>query len=233
MAANTELGWYGKLPTAGDFLQQRLSEPLIAGWSGWFTSGLMQWPQSHGNNSEIFARAPVWNFALPATLGTQQVQIGCLMPSRDRVGRDWPLLATLTVPVQRWHPAQLAVSGRWFQSLGAVLQQAVSLRQTREQLDRAIDALRPLPEMASIDSAAAAELRDRRTSLAWDEVSHRFDPLQYISYWWTNQSDGYPLTSHKHSGNLTATLFTQLFHPCAAAQAGRHGLYPPMFDRSD
>ncbi|WP_338510636.1 type VI secretion system-associated protein TagF [Erwinia aphidicola] len=232
MAANTDLGLYGKLPTAGDFLQHRMPEALINSWSNWFQLGLIHWHHHHDGASDLFSQAPVWNFALPATLGVQRVQLGCLMPSRDRVGRAWPLLVLQSVPMKYWHPAQLAISGDWFQEVGSTMVQAVQQRHTAEWLEQALCGIAPLslPDTGRSDIMDVIGYQDLPCTLDWREVATRFDPLQYTSYWWTNQSDGYPLASHKHSGNLTAQLFSQLFHPAAAAQPGRHGLYPPMFE---
>ncbi|WP_147197198.1 type VI secretion system-associated protein TagF [Pantoea sp. MBD-2R] len=226
------LGWYGKLPGTGDFLQRRLPEAIVASWSNWFQQGLSLWYHQSEGDGELFSRAPVWNFAVPATLGVQRVQIGCLLPSRDRVGRTWPLLALQSVPVSLWHPAQLAVSGDWFQTLGETLHQAVSQQSTPERLEQRLLTLPPLslPDTGRSDIMDVIGYQDLPCTLAWHEVATRFDPMRYTSYWWTNQSDGYPLASHKHSGNLTAQLFSQLFDPAAVAQPGRHGLYPPMFE---
>ncbi|MBK0030658.1 type VI secretion system-associated protein TagF [Erwinia sp. S43] len=232
MATSTELGWYGKLPAAGDFVHRRMPESQLAQWSNWFKSGVVQWQQLHNNCTEAFARAPIWNFALPATLGVQQVQIGCLMPSRDRVGRVWALMAAQKIAVSQWHPVQLAMAGEWFNALGTALQQAVHQQKSVDETELAITNLDPLPETVKLDASTIIGYRDSPT-LAWPEVSRRFDPLQYTSYWWTNQYDGCPLVTHKHSGNLTAQLFTQLFHPTLAENPGRHGLYPPMFDQAD
>ncbi|WP_158782873.1 type VI secretion system-associated protein TagF [Pantoea sp. BAV 3049] len=232
MPENNKLGWYGKLPGTGDFLQWRIPEAIVTNWSNWFLLGLTHWHHHSEGVSEQFSHAPVWNFALPATLGVQRVQIGCLLPSRDRVGRSWPLLALQSVPVAQWHPAQLAVSGDWFQQLGETLHHAVSAPFSAEQLEQELLALPPLslPDTGRSDIMDVIGYQDLPCTLAWREVAVKFDPMQYTSYWWTNQSDGYPLASHKHSGNLTAQLFSQLFDPAAVAQPGRHGLYPPMFE---
>lgn len=226
------LGWYGKLPATGDFLQRRLPEAIVNSWSNWFQLGLTHWHHHRTGNSEVFSRAPVWNFALPATLGAQRVQIGCMVPSRDRVGRAFPLMALQSVPVSHWHPAQLTVSGDWFDSLGKALHLAVTSSFTPDELASTLMSLPPLslPDTGRSDIMDVIGYQDLPCTLAWQEVAARFNPGQYTSYWWTNQSDGYPLTSHKHSGNLTAQLFSQLFDPDAVAQPGRHGLYPPMFE---
>ncbi|WP_338563114.1 type VI secretion system-associated protein TagF [Erwinia sp. E_sp_B04_7] len=232
MPENSALGWYGKLPTTGDFLQRRLPEAIVSSWSNWFQLGLTHWHHHRTENRELFSRAPVWNFALPATLGVQRVQIGCLVPSRDRVGRAFPLMALQSVTVSHWHPAQLAVSGDWFASLGNALHQAVSGNFSPDELASTLQSLPPLslPDTGRSDIMDVIGYQDLPCTLAWREAAARFNPGQYTSYWWTNQSDGYPLVSHKHSGNLTAQLFSQLFDPDAVAQPGRHGLYPPMFE---
>lgn len=232
MAAYTAPGWYGKLPSTGDFLHHRLSEQQISPWNHWFQQGLMHWHQQAWSYSANFLHAPVWNFVLPVTATRPHVQMGCLLPSCDRVGRAWPLLVLQSVPMKYWHPAQLAISGDWFQEVGSTMVQAVQQRHTAEWLEQALCGIAPLslPDTGRSDIMDVIGYQDLPCTLDWREVATRFDPLQYTSYWWTNQSDGYPLASHKHSGNLTAQLFSQLFHPAAAAQPGRHGLYPPMFD---
>ena len=104
MAAYTAPGWYGKLPSTGDFLHHRLSEQQITPWNHWFQQGLMHWHQQDDAVTANFLRAPVWNFVLPITPTRQQVQMGCLLPSCDRVGRAWPLLALHSFPLSRIYP---------------------------------------------------------------------------------------------------------------------------------
>lgn len=230
MIASSELQWYGKLPAAGDFVQRRMPPALNTRWSHWFQQGLID-RQHHLPAGDVpLSSGPVWNFVLPATLGVQKVQLGCLLLSRDRVGRTWPLLAQHSLTVCEWHPEQLDVAGQWFNALGATLLAAVNNATPADQLEQALQALAPLSRPAQDVRLAELESGDRPCRLAWQEVARRFDPLHYTSYWWTNQAGHAPLQTHRHSGNLTARLFTQLFHPTAGKRAGRHGFYPPMFD---
>lgn len=37
------ISWYGKLPSAGDFLQRRFPDALQRQWSHWFQVGLLNW----------------------------------------------------------------------------------------------------------------------------------------------------------------------------------------------
>lgn len=123
----------------------RGQEDAIHGWSSWFQAGLVYWHLEHARRDEPFGLAPIWNFAVPATLGVQRVQIGCLMPSRDRVGRIWPLLAVKSIPLEAWHPSQLAIAGDWFTELGSALFQAVRELHSVDWLDQALRGVAPCP----------------------------------------------------------------------------------------
>ncbi|MDO6408596.1 type VI secretion system-associated protein TagF [Pantoea phytobeneficialis] len=232
MATHTAPGWYGKLPTTGDFLRQRLSENSVTSWSHWFQQGLLHWHQQENATTQHFLAAPVWNFVLPISPLRPQVQMGCLLPSCDRVGRAWPLLALRSFPVSQWHPAQLALSGDWYQELGMTLLRAVRDAQTADMLELAIQQMSPLlvPEKRRTDIMDVIGFADLPSSLSWREVADHFDPHEHISYWWSNRSDGFAHATHKHSGPLTAQLFALLFNPASGAQPGRNGLYPPMFE---
>lgn len=160
------------------------------------------------------------------------MQLGCLLPSCDRVGRAWPLLALHSIPLSAWHASQLAISGDWYQELGALLWQAVRDRHSPDALETQIQQLAPLllPDKQRSDIMDVIGFDDLPCTLSWREVADRFDPQQHISYWWSNRSDGFAHATHKHSGPLTAQLFSLLFNPAAGAQPGRNGLYPPMFE---
>lgn len=232
MAANEVPGWYGKLPAAGDFLRHRLDEKHLATWTHWFQQGLMQWHSQPDATLHHFLQSPVWNFILPVTPGIQQIQMGCLLPSCDRVGRAWPLLALRTFSPAEWHPSQLTLAGDWFQDLGKTLCQAVHEHFSAGQLEQQMQSLPALlvPGSKHSDIMDIIGFTELPCSLSWQEVAERFVPQQHISYWWTNRSDGFAHATHKHSGNLTSDLFTLLFNPATGAQPRRNGLYPPMFD---
>ncbi|QKJ86969.1 type VI secretion system-associated protein TagF [Paramixta manurensis] len=232
MAERLAPGWYGKLPVAGDFLQRRLPDNLVTSWANWFQQGLSDWHHQPAVSTEVFLRAPVWNFVLPPSAGVQRIQMGCLLPSCDRVGRAWPLLALHTFALHEWHPAQLAVSGDWYQALGDTLLRGVRQSLSPDQLEQQLTSLIPLPVPEKQRSAIMDVIgyQDLPCTLSWHEVADRFDPHQFMSYWWSNRSDGFVHATHKHSGSLTAQLFSLLFNPAAGAQPGRNGLYPPMFE---
>lgn len=95
-------GWYGKLPTLGDFASRRLESDFIDGWDGWLAAGMLALrQQDEAGWLQAYLLGPSWRFvlmpgALPGRLG-EQAWAGVLMPSVDRVGRYFPF--TLVQPL--------------------------------------------------------------------------------------------------------------------------------------
>lgn len=222
--------WFGKLPSTGDFLQRRFPDVLQRQWSHWFQIGLHNWQNSddaRNSADRAFHKAPVWNFAVPPMLGSQLVQIGCLSPGRDSVGRQYPVCALLAFTPAEWSPPLLACAGEWYQRLGRTLLHAVRNGFSAEQLDLALLSI-PAPQVP--DGLVMADVDLYAEGTGWKQAAECFDPMRQTSFWWTNRCDGYPQYTHVHSGNFTGQLFSLLFDPAGGARPGRHGLYPPMFD---
>lgn len=230
------ISWYGKLPGAGDFLQRHFPDSLKRQWSQWFQLGLYHWQkdEADGLAERQFNNAPVWNFVIPPMPGSQQIQMGCLLPGHDSVGRLYPLCALRCISPAQWSSPQLTQAGPWYRELGRTLFNAVRYGYCAEQLERALVDLPPLT--AGTDALGAGILEaigysdDRQDVLEWTQAAECFSPQRPASFWWTNRSDGFPLYTHVHSGNFTSQLFTLLFSPAGGARPGRHGLYPPMFE---
>jgi type VI secretion system protein ImpM len=227
MRLSSPPGWYGKLPGSGDFMRRRLPENVVSRWSHWFSSGM----QRIGAQAEPqLQRAPVWNFVVPASLGAPWVQMGCLLPARDRVGRQYPICAMQLCAPEAWHPLRLKLAGDWYYRLGKTLSQAVHNRYSGDQLDAALLAL-DAPAMPSgtprSDVLDIIGYDDAPDTLNWPKLASFFDPEQYSSFWWSNQSDGSAFYTHSHSGNFTSQLFFRLFDPLSSHQ----GLHTPMFGK--
>lgn len=102
MAQAPAPGWYGKLPTLGDFASRRLPAEFIEPWDLWLGHGLAAQRETLGNDwLDAYLHSPVWRFVLmPGVLPglpADTAMAGVLMPSVDRVGRYFPL--TLVAPL--------------------------------------------------------------------------------------------------------------------------------------
>jgi type VI secretion system protein ImpM len=117
--AMNRYSWYGKLPSAGDFLQRRFPDTLQRQWSHWFQVGLLAWQQEEQRSGERqFHKAPVWNFVVPPMLGSQMIQMGCLLPGRDSVGRQYPVCIQLSFAPSEWSTSLLSQAESWYQQIG-------------------------------------------------------------------------------------------------------------------
>lgn len=94
-----EPGFYGKLPSKGDFVTRRLSQKFVEAWDTWLQNGLQTSQDRLGEDwLSVYMTSPIWRFALSAGVGGRDVMTGVLMPSVDRVGRYFPL--TLAVALE-------------------------------------------------------------------------------------------------------------------------------------
>jgi type VI secretion system protein ImpM len=89
-----KVGFFGKLPGYGDFVQRNTHPALIDTWDNWLLQSLEISRQQLGDNwKEIYFNSPIWRFTLPTgTLGgTANSWIsGFMMPSVDSAGRCYP-----------------------------------------------------------------------------------------------------------------------------------------------
>lgn len=103
-------GYFGKLPARGDFVGAGLPENFIAPWDAWCRNWLTASRTQLGADwFEAWMEGPIWHFLLqPGACGPQAVR-GVLLPSADKVGRQFPfLLAALAGNVQA-----LAAGDNW------------------------------------------------------------------------------------------------------------------------
>lgn len=223
---NGRLGWYGKIPASGDFVHRRLPRELIAWWDRWLQHGVAGLKQaSDAQTARGFAGAPIWNFAIPAGLGAGVAQLGCLAPSRDRVGRGYPLCVALPMRADEYHSSLLDGAGDYYREIGMNMLAAVRHGCTPELFDRSllyvslprIGPEAPLSGGNDIMDILNAGTNQPATPLAarslaaWPDLPFCFNPSSHTSYWWTNQADGAPLQTYVHGGALNATLFSRLF----------------------
>lgn len=83
-----ELGFYGKLPTYGDFIQKRLPQEFINSWHEWLQDGMRAVRENEPENwLTYYLNCPAWCFVLSAGICGSQPVAGVTIPSVDRVGR--------------------------------------------------------------------------------------------------------------------------------------------------
>lgn len=87
------LGWYGKLPSLGDFASRRIPSDVLETWDAWLSGGLANAQAADLENwLSRYLSSPSWRFLLmpDAMRPGYATHAGVLMPSVDRVGRYFP-----------------------------------------------------------------------------------------------------------------------------------------------
>lgn len=154
-------GWFGKIPTLGDFVRRNLPESFVEPWDAWLSEELWQAQLALTDDwSQTWQRVPMWYFALGAEVVDELSWQGVLVPSVDRVGREFPLTIALS---QGRHTA--ARGAQWWGALGELARRAVGPDGSADLLDEALAACAGEPAGLARDhgrSACAAE-PDRET----------------------------------------------------------------------
>jgi type VI secretion system ImpM family protein len=92
-------GFFGKLPSHGDFVSRRLSRDFLDVWDGWLQHCMAESKATLGENwLNVFLTSPIWRFAMTPGACGDEAYIGVLTPSVDRVGRYFPLSIVASAP---------------------------------------------------------------------------------------------------------------------------------------
>lgn len=92
------IGFFGKIPSRGDFVRFGLSQSVTTAWDGWVQAVLPKAEARFGDNwSEIWRAVRPWRFTFgPGVCGPVSLS-GLWLPSIDKVGRTFPLLIAAEV----------------------------------------------------------------------------------------------------------------------------------------
>lgn len=94
-----EVGFFGKLPSHGDFVRRRIADDFVTAWDAWLQQCLSDSRQTLGEAwLDTYLTSPVWRFALAPTVCGAAAVAGILVPSVDRVGRYFPLTLVWQTP---------------------------------------------------------------------------------------------------------------------------------------
>ncbi len=223
-----QVGFYGKLPSHGDFLQRRVSEAFVDVWDGWLSECLPASRTIFGARwLEIYLTSPVWRFVCAAGAVGPAPVIGLIAPSVDQVGRYFPI----TIVAELAPDVSLVAAAGWERFFDIaerlVIETLAPEHVNFDQFDAGVAALgRELATMSgplelTMDEAAVAILTD--TPKPWQlplrnsaDVTLAFEQL--VSYhleakyrplvlWWTEGSALVEPSCLVHKGLPDAALY--------------------------
>ena len=147
------VGAFGKMPGMGDFLRLNLPAGVVQVWDTWLQAALVTARQSLGGGWDAcYMSAPIWRFSLPATADLPALS-GIIMPSVDRVGRQYPL--TLAAPCAGIPALRHFANAGFFDQLEDIALTALDTDMGRDALaERLAGVTLTVPPSGPIDHAA-------------------------------------------------------------------------------
>lgn len=214
--ASAAIGFFGKLPSHGDFVRRSLPAELVNHWDPWLQAGLAESRQVLGETwMERYLSGPIWRFGLSAGVCGEAPWLGAMMPSVDRVGRYFPLTVAARIPADQGLFAAAAGAGPWLGELEQVMLRA--LEEDGLTADDLAEQLADIPPLVgtppggpagdprpaepsapiAVPLGAAAELQEATAALI--EVMAR-RCLGPFSLWWSAGSAYVEPTARVYSG---------------------------------
>jgi len=188
--------WYGKLPSAGDFISRRMPYGLQQFWDEWLAAGMESLKERQSMSGWAVRRImPKWAFLLPCQSGVPIAQLDVLAPSCDRVGREFPFLTTTAiVPDNAAHvlPRAGLITLAW----GAVLAEAL--------ITHLAD------DIPTVDGDVTLPQGVSPASLPWPGLADQFDISGSESCWWRVPPANTDFRAKTHQGSRNATQFCGL-----------------------
>jgi type VI secretion system protein ImpM len=135
-----ELGFYGKLPTYGDFIQKRLPQDFINPWHEWLQANMLAARENEPENwLTYYLNCPAWCFVLSGGVCGSQPVAGVTIPSVDKVGRYFNFTMASILP-EDTEPASFASSHhQWVIGIKDLALEALDEEMDQQRIEESIN----------------------------------------------------------------------------------------------
>ena len=193
-------GFFGKIPSLGDFVTRDLPREFLDTWDDWLQRSIADSKVALGDAwLDTYLTSPIWRFVLLPGVCGESGWAGILMPSVDKVGRYFPLTFAVSLgeDVQPFQVVDEAAS--WFTAVESLA--LTVLHEERIDVDTIKSSLGALDTSVTQGKAAGrptlqgGEWGLRLTGVTSETISSsvcnelvRFQVGPY-SVWWTLGTD--------------------------------------------
>jgi type VI secretion system protein ImpM len=203
----TNVGFFGKLPSHGDFIRRSIPETFVNPWDLWLQRCMLETQERlSGDWLKIYLTSPVWRFVLCDGVIGAATFAGILVPSVDSVGRYFPLTIAAELPASL-PPMALTIQARqWFRTVETLALDALEAESfDLEEFDAALRAsgneLQRVEEHVFVTLDAAFPQPDQHWRLPLQSservAAALIDPLMApvarsmrpMSLWWSEGSE--------------------------------------------
>ena len=199
-----EVGFFGKLPSHGDFVGRRVANVFREAWDTWLQRCLTESHHQLGPRwLDCYLTSPMWRFFLCDGVAGNASYAGVLLPSVDRVGRYFPLTVVAELPVELGALSFAEAAAGWFNEverlcsgalenpdfeLGEFDTALVATSRWLSGLDQSCLA-RPFPGRSTQWRWPLRAVDNLGTALGVPLMTTAQTALRPMSMWWTAGSD--------------------------------------------
>ncbi|GAC1043794.1 type VI secretion system-associated protein TagF [Rhizobium sp. No.120] len=138
------IGFFGKLPAHGDFVSAAFGSRLQSELDQWVRSGLIALEAALGPDwRRPFHAMSAWRFVVNKGVWAPAAIAGVLLPSRDRVGRSFPLIIAAQLPRFSGQLRDLCEDESWFTAAEALAESSDKADFEMKRFLEGITRLRP------------------------------------------------------------------------------------------
>lgn len=209
------LAWFGKLPSAGDFVSRRMAYAVQQFWDRWCADGMDALKAgSNATGVAVWGTTPKWAFVLPAQPGVRIGQLGVFSPSCDRVGRVFPFIVSVPL-IEGQQAALLERAGVLGPAWAQVVAKAQEERLGIDTVDASLlsvlaQTLAADPPKADDDDESTLPRGINPSTMPWPDLRYMFDLHGSQTYWWSVPIATTGFQSKVHAGSLKAIHFLDL-----------------------
>ena len=225
------LGYFGKVPTHGDFVRQGLPKAFLDPWDNWLQRAISSSKEQLSDAwLHAYLTSPVWRFTLSAGVCGEAIAAGTLMPSVDAVGRYYPMTIASIFPdgVTPFHIANAAWLSAAQDATLSCLEKDFELEAFETRLGEIRDEILNLAEPDGLgvkpwsppSQGLAQGLAWSMDEMALDQLASEVYPallhsttearLGAYSIWWTDGSDNIPPCLRLFEGLPSQEAFSEL-----------------------
>jgi type VI secretion system protein ImpM len=202
--ATVDVGFFGKLPSRGDFIERRVSAALRDVWDAWLEQCIDASRRTLGDQwLDYYLTSPIWRFFLCDGIAGAASYGGVLVPSVDRVGRYFPLTVVVQLPIDVTALSFAEAAVDWFEEVerlcsSALEEPEVDLQAFDEALAASADLLAGVDELPAPPAFPGrtaqwrwpiASTREVGAALSHPLIVAAHASLRPLTMWWTDGSE--------------------------------------------
>ena len=215
------LGFYGKLPAYGDFIQKRLPTDFVNPWHEWLQAGMMASREKNPDGwMPFYLNCPAWSFVLSAGVCGEQAIAGVTIPSVDRVGRYFNFTIASILPADI-DPAVFATSySDWLEGLENLALSVLEEDMDQDGIERAINNLSAELVFDSESHSVYSSSVDHKKIVSDSSSGVQELVPEMLHQLIASEHSGYGLWWHRGSSQVSAQLVSCAGMPAADIYLG-------------